>query len=56
MIDTNTRVIEFYKKIGFEMCDKTVLDIPYFKEELKGMWRMKNESYAIIKLANACDH
>lgn len=40
VIDTNEKAIEFYKKIGFEIHDKTALDIPYFKEELKGMWRM----------------
>jgi len=41
VIDTNASAVAFYKKIGFEICEKTVLDIPYFKEELKGMWRMK---------------
>jgi len=40
VIDTNEKAIEFYKKMGFEIHDKIVLDIPYFKEELKGMWRM----------------
>lgn len=41
VIDTNQNAIEFYKKMGFKIYDKTTLDIPYFKEELKGMWRMK---------------
>ena len=41
VIDTNTDEIEFYKKLGFEFHDKSRLDVPYFKEELKGMWRMK---------------
>jgi len=43
VIDKNTSAIEFYKKMGFEICGKTALDIPYFKDELKGMWRMKLE-------------
>jgi ribosomal protein S18 acetylase RimI-like enzyme len=41
VIDTNRHAIEFYRKVGFELHEKTALDIPYFKEELKGMWRMK---------------
>jgi len=41
VIDTNTNAIAFYKTMGFEFHDKTVLDLPYFKEELRGMWRMK---------------
>jgi ribosomal protein S18 acetylase RimI-like enzyme len=40
VIDTNTSAIEFYKKMGFMLYDKIQLDLPYFKEELKGMWRM----------------
>lgn len=40
VIDTNENAIEFYKKMRFKIHDKTTLDIPYFKEELKGMWRM----------------
>ncbi len=40
VIDTNESAITFYKKMGFTIYDKTSLDIPYFKEELKGMWRM----------------
>jgi len=37
VIDTNINAIEFYKKIGFEIHSRTILDIPYFKEALKGM-------------------
>ncbi|MDY8137279.1 GNAT family N-acetyltransferase [Aquimarina sp. 2201CG5-10] len=40
VIDTNKNAIAFYKKLGFEFHSKTTLDIPYFKEELKGMNRM----------------
>ena len=41
VIDTNSDAIRFYKKFGFKIQDKIKLDLPYFKEELKGMWRMK---------------
>lgn len=41
VIDTNLAAIEFYRKIGFVFHDKARLEIPFFKEELKGMWRMK---------------
>ncbi len=40
VIDTNINAIAFYKKIGFKFHSKTILDLPYFKEELKGMHRM----------------
>lgn len=40
VIDTNERAIKFYQKLGFTFHDKVILDIPYFKGELKGMWRM----------------
>ncbi|WP_299317575.1 N-acetyltransferase [uncultured Maribacter sp.] len=43
VIDTNENAISFYKKLGFEFHSKTTLDIPYFKEELKGMHRMVKE-------------
>ena len=46
VIDTNERAIKFYQKFGFTFYDKITLDIPFFKEELKGMWRM------IIKLSD----
>jgi len=40
VIDTNTIAISFYKKPGFTLHGKTRLDLPYFKEELKGMLHM----------------
>ena len=40
VIDTNENAIAFYEKLGFKFHSKTILDIPYFKEELKGMNRM----------------
>jgi diamine N-acetyltransferase len=40
VIDTNHSAIEFYKKAGFSFFNKTTLDFPYFKKELRGMWRM----------------
>ncbi len=40
VIDTNVNAIAFYKKLGFQFHSKTTLDVPYFKEELKGMDRM----------------
>ncbi|PSR08910.1 MAG: hypothetical protein C7M88_08360 [Candidatus Arcticimaribacter sp.] len=40
VIDTNDNAIRFYKKSGFSFHSKTALDIPCFKEELKGMHRM----------------
>lgn len=40
VIDTNANAISFYKKIGFEFHSKTTLEVPFFKEELKGMYRM----------------
>lgn len=40
VIDTNETAIAFYEKLGFKFHSKTTLDIPFFKEELKGMNRM----------------
>lgn len=40
VIDTNLPAIAFYKKIGFKFHSKTLLDIPFFREELKGMHKM----------------
>ncbi len=40
VIDTNTNAIAFYTKLGFAFHGTTRLDLPYFKEELKGMHRM----------------
>lgn len=37
VIDTNRSAIAFYQKLGFEQHGTTILDVPYFKEELKGM-------------------
>lgn len=45
VIDSNTSAISFYKKLGFTFHSKTRLDVPYFKEELKGMHRMFIELY-----------
>ncbi|MCE2996843.1 MAG: GNAT family N-acetyltransferase [Cyclobacteriaceae bacterium] len=41
VIDTNHPAIAFYKNLGFQFHSKTRLDIPFFKEELKGMNRMR---------------
>lgn len=41
VIDTNNAAISFYEKIGFRFQSRTRLDIPYFKEELKGMLKMR---------------
>ncbi len=40
VLDTNESSIQFYTKLGFVQHSKTSVDLPYFKEELKGMWRM----------------
>jgi ribosomal protein S18 acetylase RimI-like enzyme len=40
VIDTNDGAISFYEKLGFKFHSKTILDIPYFKEELKRKYRM----------------
>jgi len=40
VIDTNLSAIAFYKSLGFTFHSNTTLDIPYFKEELKGMLRL----------------
>jgi ribosomal protein S18 acetylase RimI-like enzyme len=40
VIDTNASAITFYENNGFSFFDKTRLEIPYFKDELRGMWRM----------------
>lgn len=46
VIDTNKNAMAFYKNLGFEPHSKTRLEVPYFKEELKGMERM---SLSLIK-------
>lgn len=43
VIDTNKNATAFYEKLGFKFHSKTTLDMPYFKEELKGMNRMIKE-------------
>ena len=40
VIETNASAITFYERNGFKFFDKTRLEIPYFKDELRGMWRM----------------
>lgn len=40
VIDTNDQAIAFYTKMGFNTHHKIRLNIPYFKEERKGMWHM----------------
>lgn len=40
VIDSNTNAIAFYEQNGFVLFDKTRLEIPYFKDNLRGMWRM----------------
>lgn len=40
VIDSNKSAIAFYEKLAFKFHSKTTIDIPYFKEELKGMNRM----------------
>ena len=47
VIDSNESAIEFYKKSGFTFYDKIKLDLPYFKEELKGMWRMALDAQSL---------
>jgi ribosomal protein S18 acetylase RimI-like enzyme len=41
VIDTNKNSIGFYETLGFKFHSKTSLDIPQFREELKGMIRMQ---------------
>ena len=40
VIDTNANAIAFYKKLDFTWHSNIRFDLPYFKEELKGMHRM----------------
>jgi ribosomal protein S18 acetylase RimI-like enzyme len=44
VIDTNSSAIRFYERNGFKFFDKSRLEIPYFKDELRGMWRMVLET------------
>jgi diamine N-acetyltransferase len=41
VIDTNTAAIAFYEKYGFRFHSTTRVSYPKFREELKGMWRMR---------------
>ena len=40
VIDNNEAAISFYQRNGFSFVKKTRLELPYFKEELKGAWQM----------------
>jgi ribosomal protein S18 acetylase RimI-like enzyme len=40
VLDTNVKALKLYERMGFVLFDKTRLELPYLKEELKGMWRM----------------
>jgi len=40
VIDTNLNAIAFYKKLGFQFHSKTRLEVPFFREELRGLNRM----------------
>jgi len=40
VLDTNKSAIVFYEKLGFKFHSNTRLQLPYFKEELKGLNRM----------------
>ena len=40
VIDTNQAAIRFYEKNGFSLTRRTRLELPYFKDELKGAWQM----------------
>jgi ribosomal protein S18 acetylase RimI-like enzyme len=42
VLDTNYPAISFYRMFGFETISKTRLDIPYFKDELRGMLIMEH--------------
>ena len=41
VIDTNTNAIAFYRSFGFEMESKTQFNAPDFKEELRGLFKMR---------------
>jgi diamine N-acetyltransferase len=40
VIDTNLSAILFYQKAGFTFINKSTLDFPLFRDELRGMWNM----------------
>jgi len=39
-LESNISSIAFYQKLGFRYHSPTRVDFPYFKDELRGMWRM----------------
>ena len=41
VIDTNTNAIAFYRSFGFEIEAKTQFNAPDFKEELRGLFKMR---------------
>ena len=41
VIDTNTNAIAFYRSFGFKMESKTQFKAPDFKEELRGLFKMR---------------
>lgn len=43
VIDTNTPALFFYQKLGFQHHSKARLEVPLFKEELRGMYRLALE-------------
>lgn len=43
VLDANTPAIAFYEKYGFRFHSTTRVPYPWFREELKGMWRMQVE-------------
>ncbi len=40
VVDTNEAAIRFYQKVGFEFYNRYRLELPYFKDDLRGMWQM----------------
>ena len=41
VIETNTNAIGFYRSFGFEIESKTQFNAPDFKEELRGLYKMR---------------
>ena len=41
VIDSNTNAIAFYRSFGFEIESKTQFNAPEFKEELRGLFKMR---------------
>ena len=40
VLDTNKKAIAFYEKLGFNFYSNTRLDLPYFKDQFRGINRM----------------